>query len=159
MNKEPAGILVADDDENDLRMIEMTLSRGAHRPPVRYVHDGGEALDYLFARGRFQQRRVDSPLFILLDLHMPRVDGWEVLRQVKADERLRCIPVVIFSSSARDVDVRHCYDLGANAYVVKPIDFALFQRTIESIENFWSGCNHGVRPGRDNLTTTHTPFP
>jgi two-component system response regulator len=157
MNHEPAGILVADDDDNDLRMIEMALTQGDRRPAVHYVHDGGEALDFLFARGRFQDRREEGPLFILLDLNMPRVDGWEVLRQVKSDERLKHIPVVIFSSSAREVDVRHCYDLGANAYVVKPIDFALFQRTIGAIEAFWSGHNHAVRPGRESYS--HTPFP
>ncbi len=159
MNKEPASILVADDDENDLRMIEMALGQIDQRPTVHYVHDGGEAIDFLFGRGRFAQQRIESPLFMLLDLHMPRVDGWEVLRQVKADERLKCIPVIIFSSSAREVDVRHCYELGANAYVVKPIDFEQFQRTIAAIGTFWSGCNHSVRPGRDSLSHTHHPHP
>jgi len=69
-----------------------------------------------------------------------------VLRQVKSDERLKGIPIVVFSSSAREVDVRHCYDLGANAYVVKPIDYAHFEQTITAIKSFWSGCNHSLRP-------------
>jgi CheY-like chemotaxis protein len=150
MNTNP-GILVADDDENDLRMIEMALNRGEQSTAVSYVHDGGEALDYLYGRGRFAHQGVESPGLILLDLHMPRVDGWEVLKQVKADERLKWIPVVVFSSSAREVDVRHCYDLGANAYVVKPIDFEQFQQTIEAIEAFWVVCNQSLRPGSRSL--------
>ena len=147
MNLSP-DILVADDDENDLRMIDMALKRGERAPAVRYVHDGGEALDYLYGRGRFEQRRSETPGLILLDLHMPRVDGWEVLRQVKSDDQLKWIPIVVFSSSARDVDVRHCYELGANAYVVKPIDYALFQQTIGAIEAFWIVCNHSLRPSQ-----------
>lgn len=138
------GILVADDDANDLRMIEMSLMRGGRAPAVAYVQDGAEALDYLYGRGRFGPPDGDTA-FVLLDLHMPRVDGWEVLRQVKSDERLRCIPVIVFSSSAREVDVRHCYALGANAYVVKPIDYGSFQDTIRAIQEFWAGCNHAPR--------------
>jgi len=135
-----ASILVADDDDNDLRMIEMALQEDGHPPLVRYVRDGDEALDYLQARG-VSQGWSDYPAFILLDLHMPRVDGWEVLRRVRADERLKRIPIVIFSSSAREVDIRHCYDLGANAYVVKPIDFDRFRETVGAIKTFWTGCN------------------
>lgn len=145
MNDKP-GILVVDDDENDLRLIDLALKLGAHPPAVRYLHDGGEALDYLYARGSYKEEPTESPAFILLDLHMPRVDGWEVLRQVKSDDRLRGIPIVIFSSSARETDVRHCYALGANAYVVKPIDYDDFQRVISGITTFWSECNHSLRP-------------
>lgn len=151
-------ILVADDDENDLRLIEMALQEGDQPALVRYVRDGVEALDYLHARGRFSPGWAESPALILLDLHMPRVDGWEVLRQVKADERLKCIPIVIFSSSAREVDVRHCYDLGANAYVVKPIDYARFRETIGAIKAFWTDCNHSLRAGPQNLHSS-APFP
>lgn len=140
-------ILVADDDENDLRMIELALNEDDHPAVVRFVRDGAEALDYLHARGRFSQGRVENPALILLDLHMPRVDGWEVLRQAKADERFKWIPIVIFSSSAREMDVRHCYDLGANAYVVKPIDYARFREAISAIKAFWAGCNLSVRAG------------
>lgn len=141
-----SNILVADDDVNDLRMIEMAMNQGDHVPVVRYVQDGDEALDYLYERGPFGHREEESPTLILLDLHMPRVDGWEVLRQVKADERLKWIPIVIFSSSAREVDVRHCYDLGANAYVVKPVDYLKFQQAISAIKAFWAGCNHSLHP-------------
>jgi len=152
-------ILVADDDDNDLRMIEMALSGDGRPPGVRFVHDGGEALDYLYARGRYSQGQGESPALILLDLHMPRVDGWEVLRQVKSDDRLKSIPIVIFSSSARETDVRHCYDLGANAYVVKPIDFPRFQEVVSAIKTFWTECNHSVRLGSRNFHPTNSPFP
>jgi CheY-like chemotaxis protein len=151
-------ILVADDDDNDLRMIEMALNEGGRPPAVNYVHDGDEALDYLYARGRYSQGRGEGPALIVLDLHMPRVDGWEVLRQVKADERLKSIPVVIFSSSAREADVRHCYDLGANAYVVKPIEFARFQEAVAAIKVFWTEHNHSLRAGSRNFHSTNSPF-
>jgi CheY-like chemotaxis protein len=137
-----SSILVADDDENDLRMIEMALKTGHAPPAVHYVRDGAEALDFLNTRSCFADGEGEVPAFLLLDLHMPRVDGWEVLKRVKGDERLRCLPVVVFSSSARESDVRQCYDLGANAYVVKPIDFVLFQEAIVAIRAFWIGCNH-----------------
>lgn len=149
-------ILVADDDENDRRMIEMALTDDDQPALVRYARDGVEALDYLHARGRYSQYRGESPALILLDLHMPKVDGWEVLRQVKADERLKWIPIVIFSSSAREVDVRQCYDLGANAYAVKPIDYARFRKYISAIVAFWAGCNLSVRAGPQTL---HPPSP
>ncbi len=151
-----SSILVADDDENDLRMIEMALKDDGRSPLVRYVHDGHEALDYLRARGNFN--RGENLALILLDLHMPRVDGWEVLRQVRADERLKRIPIVIFSSSAREVDVRNCYDLGANAYVVKPIEFDRFQETVGAIKAFWAGCNLNVRTSSRHFSPSTPPF-
>lgn len=151
-------ILVADDDENDLRMIEAALNDDDQPPQVRYARDGVEALDYLHARGRFSGGRGESPTFILLDLHMPRVDGWEVLRQVKADDGLKRIPIVIFSSSAREVDVRLCYDLGANAYAVKPIEYDRFRQTIGAIKTFWAGCNHVVSTGPQTFLPSSPHF-
>lgn len=151
-------ILVVDDDENDLRMIEMALIEDDQPLFVRYVRDGAEALDYLLARGRYSPGPAECPALILLDLHMPRVDGWEVLRQVKGDDRLKWIPIVIFSSSARDVDVRQCYALGANAYVVKPIDYTRFRETISAIRTFWAGCNHSARAAPRSCRPTSPQF-
>jgi len=140
-------ILVADDDEHDLAMICAAFQKaGGARLRVNCVHDGAEALDFLYGRGGFASRELAPPAFLLLDLHMPRVNGWEVLRQVKEDASLSAIPVVIFSSSARDADVRRCYDLGANAYVVKPIDFGEFESVIGATEAFWVRCNHRPEP-------------
>jgi CheY-like chemotaxis protein len=135
-------ILVADDDEHDLRMtLEALLQRNGRAPTVIAVHDGAEALDFLHGRGAFKSRSPGNPQFLLLDLNMPRLDGWEVLRQIRADAALRTMPVVIFTSSGRDRDVQECYDLGANAYVVKPIDFTEFSNAIRDIQMFWTDRN------------------
>lgn len=140
--KPGAAILVADDDEHDLAMICAVLQKAdGAQDRVSCVRDGAEALDFLYARGGHAARPPGDPAFMLLDLHMPRVNGWEVLRQVKADPGLRAIPVVIFSSSARDADVRRCYDLGANAYIVKPIDFGEFQAVLDATGRFWARFN------------------
>jgi CheY-like chemotaxis protein len=133
-------ILVADDDSNDVSMITHAL--GGRGPDcIRTVSDGAEALDYLLAQGRFQGRSPGNPVILILDLKMPRVDGWEVLRQVRANPLLHLIPVIVFSSSAREADILRSYQLGANAYVVKPISFPQFVQTVESIKAFWADCN------------------
>lgn len=137
----PNIILVADDDENDVQMTRAALQPGGAEVAMHTVRDGAEALDYLHGRGAFQQRPPGHPAVLLLDLNMPRVDGWEVLRQVKSDDALRTIPVVVFTSSSRDRDVEQCYRLGVNAYVVKPIDFKRFAQVVQEIQAFWIGCN------------------
>jgi CheY-like chemotaxis protein len=135
-------ILVADDDKNDVSMITHALGLGAQESGgVQTVSDGAEALDYLFARGAFKGRPPGNPDVVLLDLKMPRVDGWEVLRQVKSDPTLKTIPVIVFSSSARETDILQSYQLGANAYVVKPISFHEFVETVGHIKSFWMVCN------------------
>lgn len=134
-------MLVADDDENDLRMIARALPMDEPAYPVTFVHDGGEALDFLYGRGRHAGAPPERPGVLLCDLHMPRCNGWDVLREVKSDERLRALPVVIFSSSDREHDMRSCYDLGATAFVMKPLDPAAFRATVAKIHAFWIGCN------------------
>ena len=141
-------ILVADDDENDLRMTLEALAGRSADLEVRTVHDGAEALDYLYGREAFKDRPAGNPEVLLLDLNMPRVDGWEVLRRVKTDAALRTIPVVVFTSSSRDHDVGECYELGANAYVVKPIGFREFTEVVRDIQHFWTECNHPPRASR-----------
>jgi CheY-like chemotaxis protein len=137
-------ILVADDDENDLKMTLAALTRVGTDPEVEVhtVHDGAEALDYLHGEGAFKDRPAGNPQVLLLDLNMPRIDGWEVLRQVKSEANLKTIPVVVFTSSSRDHDVEQCYGLGVNAYVVKPIDFQEFTEVVRDIEVFWTKRNH-----------------
>src|SRR5258708_40218296 len=134
--------LVADDDENDLRMTLAALASRDADLEVRPVHDGAEALDYLYGQGAFKDRPAGNPGMLLLDLNMPRIDGWEVLRRIKADAALRTMPVVVFTSSSRDRDVEQCYELGANAYVVKPIDFKEFTEVVRDIQHFWTERNH-----------------
>lgn len=134
-------MLVADDDENDLRMIARALPMEEPAYPVTFVHDGGEALDFIYGRGPFAHAGPERPGVLLCDLHMPRCNGWDVLREVRRDPDMRHLPIVIFSSSDREHDMRSCYDLGATAYVMKPGDTTAFKQTVARIHAFWIGCN------------------
>jgi CheY-like chemotaxis protein len=130
-------ILLAEDNAND---VELTLAalRGNHvANEVVVVRDGAEALDYLFRRQRYANRPADNPGLILLDLKMPKVDGIEVLRQVKSDPGLKTIPIVMLTSSREEQDVVRTYDLGVNAYVVKPVVFGDFMEAVKVLGQFW----------------------
>ena len=105
------------------------------------ARDGAEALDYLFGRGKFAGRDEKQPAVMLLDLKMPGVDGFEVLRQVKSDNALKRIPVVVFSSSNDEGDRLLSYELGANAYVTKPVDFSEFLEIVQTVGRFWTDIN------------------
>jgi two-component system response regulator len=105
------------------------------------TRDGLEALDYLFGRGKFAGRDDERPVVVLLDLKMPGVDGFEVLRQIKSDDALKRIPVVVFSSSNDDDDRWRSYELGANAYVTKPVDFSEFLEVVQVMGKFWTDVN------------------
>ena len=108
---------------------------------VDVVRDGEEALNYLYRRGRFQGREGNNPIVVLLDIKMPKVDGLEVLRQIKADERLKTTPVVIVTSSREEQDLIESYKLGVNAYVVKPVNFNQFVDAVKEIGAFWAVIN------------------
>lgn len=138
-------ILVADDNENDLELARIALQRAPVNPKLAVVHDGEETLDYLYCRGKFEGRT--DPDVILLDIKMPGVDGLGVLRQIKEDSRLRMIPVVMLTSSREESDIATSYRLGANAYVVKPVDFAEFLEAIRVTVTFWMERNE-VPPHR-----------
>lgn len=135
-------ILLAEDDLVVAELVQHALS--THDPPPRVVHvrDGVETLDYLHARGAHRHREPTPPAVVLLDVKMPRVDGLEVLRQIKGDERLKCIPVVMLTSSQDERDVRESYQCGANAYVVKPVEFRRFAALLQHLEVFWLEVNH-----------------
>jgi CheY-like chemotaxis protein len=130
-------ILLAEDNDND---VELTLEalRG-HRVAndIVVVRNGAEALDYLYRRRRFAERSPENPGLMLLDLKMPKIDGLEVLRQMKGDPRLRTIPVVVLTSSREEQDVLRTYDLGVNAYVVKPVVFPDFMEAVKVLGQFW----------------------
>jgi CheY-like chemotaxis protein len=108
---------------------------------VDVVRDGEEALDYLHRRGAYAARAQGDPVVVLLDLKMPKVNGVEVLREVKSSERLKCIPVVMLTSSREAQDLRECYRLGANGYVVKPVDAKHFTQAITNIGAYWAATN------------------
>lgn len=130
--------------EDDLKDMELTLTALAEKKlanEVLVVHDGEEALNYLFSRGSFRMRAPGNPIVILLDLKLPKLDGLEVLRQIKNDEKLRLIPVVMLTSSREERDVVESYKLGVNAFVVKPIDFQDFVNVVKEIGLFWAVVN------------------
>jgi CheY-like chemotaxis protein len=137
-------ILVVEDDQHDANFTLRAIAHEQSAFGVRTItlHDGSEALDCLHHRGHFQFREaadsaVANPALVLLDLKMPKVDGKEVLRQIKTDPRLKTIPVVVFTSSREPVDLTDCYQMGANAYVVKPMEFGEFMDTVERLCVFW----------------------
>jgi CheY-like chemotaxis protein len=134
-------ILMVEDDPKDVELTLTALEDYNLANEVVVVHDGEEALDYLYRRGTWATRADDNPAVMLLDLKLPKVDGLEVLRQVKSDETLRLIPVVVLTSSREEKDMVTSYQLGVNAYVVKPVDFHEFVNAIRELGVFWAVIN------------------
>jgi|SRR5580693_7457356 CheY-like chemotaxis protein len=134
-------ILMVEDDPKDVELTLTALEEYNLANEVVVTHDGEEALDYLYCRGKFEGRSSDNPAVLLLDLKLPKVDGLEVLQQVKSDEKLRMIPVVVLTSSHEEKDVVASYKLGVNAYVVKPVDFHEFVNAIKELGIFWAVIN------------------
>jgi len=134
-------ILLVEDDLQDVQLMLAALEQHHLADRVFVVHDGAEALDYLFYRGAFEHRLRNDPVLVLLDLKMPKVDGLEVLRVIKADERLKHIPVVVLSSSRETSDLAECYRHGVNGYVVKAMDYQSFMTSVRQIGAFWGKLN------------------
>ena len=134
-------ILLVEDDPYDVELTLTGLSEFNLANEVVVARDGEEALDFLYRRGKFAGRTDGNPSVVLLDLKLPKVGGLEVLRQLKADETLKMVPVVILSSSHEDRDMVEGYKLGTNAYVVKPVDFHQFVDAIKHIGAFWAIIN------------------
>jgi CheY-like chemotaxis protein len=139
-------ILLAEDNENDVELTLTALQEYRLSNEVAVVHDGAEALDYIYHRGKFADREKGLPCVVLLDLKMPKVDGLEVLRQIKSDATLRHIPVVMLTSSREEKDLVESYDLGVNAFVVKPVDFDQFLKAIRALGMFWAIVNEPPVP-------------
>ena len=134
-------ILLAEDDTSTAELMKLSLGAKAAACEIVIAQDGLTALDCIRHRGEFLSRDDSNPLFVLLDLKMPKVDGLEVLREIKSDERLKNIPVVMFTSSRELADIAHSYQLGVNAYVVKPVDFQKFNEALKCIWEFWAMTN------------------
>lgn len=134
-------ILMVEDDPKDVELSMTALEDYNLVNEVVVARDGEEALDYLFCRGKFQDRSSDNPAVILLDLKLPKVDGLEVLREIKSDAKLKMIPVVVLTSSKEEKDMVRSYQLGVNAYVVKPVDFHEFVNAIKELGVFWAIIN------------------
>lgn len=134
-------ILLVEDSPRDAELALDALSVNNLANEVVHVHDGAEALDYLRRRGAFAGRSNGAPAVVLLDLKMPKVDGLEVLRQMRGDPAMKLIPVVIMTSSREEADVFRSYELGVNAYVVKPVQFPEFVEAVKQVGAFWAVIN------------------
>jgi DNA-binding response OmpR family regulator len=134
-------ILMVEDDPNDVELTMTALAEYNLANEVVVTRDGAEALDYLYCRGNFATRTNDNPAVLLLDLKLPKVDGLQVLKQIKSDDKLRMIPVVVLTSSHEERDMIASYRLGVNAYVVKPVDFHEFVNAIKELGIFWAVIN------------------
>jgi len=145
-------IFFVEDNEHDVELTLDALAENHLANEVVVVRDGAEALDYLYRRGSYRLREEGNPVVVLLDLKMPKVDGLEVLRQIKQDERLRQVPVVMLTSSREESDLVASYRLGVNAYVVKPVEFSRFVEAVRRLGVFWAVINEAppgsVRKGQ-----------
>jgi CheY-like chemotaxis protein len=133
--------------EDNAYEVELTLHAFSRHYPVRIievVRDGEEALDYMFYRGRYARRTTPQPLLVLLDIKLPKLDGLEVLAQLKSDARTRCVPVVMLTSSREPRDMEESYRRGVNSYVVKPVDFSEFHEAVRVLGAYWLKYNTGV---------------
>ncbi len=138
MSETPIEVLLVEDSPNDVEMILHAFEQNHLSNRIQVVRDGAEALDFVFATGAYAGRRLGAgPRIILLDLKLPKVDGIEVLRRLKDDPRTRTIPVVVLTSSREERDLVETYKLGANSYVVKPLDFAKFTEAVRQVGLYW----------------------
>jgi CheY-like chemotaxis protein len=150
-------ILLVEDSLKDIDLTLAALEEHNLANTVDVARDGAEALDYLYRRGRFAERDDLSPVVVLLDIKMPKVNGIEVLRQMKADPALKQVPVVMLTSSKEEPDLAACYALGVNAYVVKPVEFPQFVSAVKQVGAFWAVLNEP--PPADNGPTLPPPGP
>jgi CheY-like chemotaxis protein len=141
-------ILLAEDDPNDVELTLAALEGEQLTDSIDVVRDAVEALDYLYRRGAFAKRSTGHPRVVLLDLKMPRLDGLEVLRQIKQDPAFAALPIVVLTSSRQEQDIAQSYDLGANAYVVKPVAFDEFATAIHRTGLFWLETNERPQQAR-----------
>jgi two-component system response regulator len=135
-------ILLVEDSQSDAEMTIRALTKHNIANNLTHLKDGAQALDFLFATGIYKGRNTNNkPKVILLDLKMPKVNGIEVLAKIKADSKTRDIPVVVLTSSKEHPDVKKCYELGVNSYIVKPVEFSSFMKSISDLGMYWLGLN------------------
>jgi two-component system, response regulator len=146
MTHEEVEILLVEDNPADVELTVIALNQSNLANTIHVVRDGAEALDFLFSRGSYAARQFAAPKVVLLDLKLPKVDGLEVLRAIRSDERTRMLPVVLLTSSAEQRDLIISYKLGVNSYIQKPVDFDQFQKTIQQLGFYWMVVNHVPRP-------------
>jgi CheY-like chemotaxis protein len=138
MNNEPSDILIVEDNQNDVLLTIRSLKKHKLANSIIHVSDGQAAIDYLFGEGSHQGRNVmEQPRVVLLDLKLPKLDGLQVLARIRADQRTKLLPVVILTSSQEESDLVQSYNLGANSYIVKPVEFENFAKSIYEIGLYW----------------------
>jgi CheY-like chemotaxis protein len=148
-------ILLVEDDANDVELTLQALAQHNLANQIIVVRDGAAALDYLYRRGEYHGREDHQPIVVLLDLKMPKVNGLDVLKQMKADDQLRLVPVVMLTSSREERDLVASYQLGVNSYVVKPVSFSEFVSAIQSLGVFWALINEPPPEVSSNGRTEH----
>ncbi len=145
-NSQQVEILLVEDNMDDAEMTIRALRKKNLSNRLTHLTDGEEALDFLFGRGKFKERDINlKPKLILLDLKMPKIDGMEVLEKVKSNSETKKIPVVVLTSSKEDPDLRKCYELGANSYIVKPVEFESFVNAVSELGLYWMLLNQVPR--------------
>ncbi|MCB8999110.1 MAG: response regulator [Bacteroidales bacterium] len=130
-------ILLVDDSANDVTLIKSALHATHLANEISVAENGEEALDFLYKRGNYVNRKDDNPIFIILDIKMPLMDGIEVLTAIRSDASFNKVPVIMLTSSRNESDLQKCYDLGANSFVVKPIEINDFMRVVREIQQYW----------------------
>lgn len=146
MKNSEVEIILVEDNPSDAEMTIRALKKNNLANRLVHLKDGEEALAFIFATGAFSGRDIENkPKVILLDLKMPKIDGIEVLRKLKADDRTKLIPVVVLTSSKEDPDIRTCYELGVNSYIVKPVGFDHFIEAVSDLGMYWMLVNEGPR--------------
>ncbi|MBB6092729.1 CheY-like chemotaxis protein [Povalibacter uvarum] len=137
-------VLLADDNATDAELTKRALELGGVSRNIVWVQDGEAALDYLLRKGQYAQRPSGLPRLMLLDLHMPKIDGLDVLARIKSDPQLRAIPIVIMSSSDQESDMTRSYERHANSYIVKPVDFKQFTDQVSILGQYWMRVNRAL---------------
>jgi CheY-like chemotaxis protein len=145
---QPNIILLAEDNAHDVELTLAALTEHNVANDIVVVNDGAQALDYLYSRGKFAGRKPGLPAVALLDLKMPKVDGLEVLRAIKQDDKMRALPVVMLTSSREEPDLVRAYELGVNSYVLKPVEFQSFVEAVKNLGVYWTV--HNQRPATRN---------
>lgn len=147
MKKDEVEILLVEDNPDDVELAMIAFERNNLANKIHVVRDGEEALDFFFCRGAYSDRRFDTPpKLVLLDLKLPKVDGLEVLREIKADRRTKSVPIVVMTSSTQQRDMVEGYQLGVNSYIQKPVNFDQFQKLIKDLGFYWLVVNQFPPP-------------